>query len=201
MTFTQEQITVAITQCQAGSDFDRHFLTIHDCYYRQILGFFRGRQDLTEADCEELTQEVLIHVYRNIERFRHESRFGTWLWAINMNVLRDHWRKQGAAFRSGNANTVSIESFNEETEQLALEIADLAPNALDRLVDGELLTNLREAINSLPRQMRNCMRHRVQGRTYQEIADLMGLDRGAVSKHLFDARDRIKTYLKERYAG
>ena len=198
MNCTLEQITLAVAECQAGNNFDENFRTIFVCCYGKVLRFFQ-KHNLRAADCEDLTQEVFLRVYRNITHVRNPAAFMAWLWMIVRRVFFDYL----AEHRLTNAMFLSLESFNEEDEQFALDVADLSleSNPQEMVLDDEFEKIYWEAVNSLPGQMRNCTWHYLQGCTYQQIADLMGLSRGAVSKHLFDARAKIKAYLKRRYGG
>lgn len=199
MNCTKEELKLVIAECQAVNEPDEEFRPIFECYYGRVLGFFRSK-NLRPEDCEELTQEVFLIVSRKIKLFGHRSSFTTWLWAVMNHHLIDHFRKQR---RTNQVRHALPEDFNEEHEQLARDIVDLSlkSNPHERAVDHEFEQIFREAINSLPPKMRNCMLLRLQGYTYEEIARLTEIDRGTVSKHLYDARTKIKDYLKRRFEG
>ena len=197
MNCTKEQIELVIAECQAKSEPGESFRPILDCYYKRVLQFFQAKNTKPE-DCDDLTQDVFVRVYRKIGGFRGESAFPTWLLAIAENRLRDYFRRQR---RINQREQALSESFNEEHEQFAQDIVDLSlgSNPQERTLDEEFEKNYEDAVNSLPRQMRRCMLFCLQGYTYQQIADLMGLSRGAVSKHLSDARAKIAAYLRRIY--
>ena len=200
MNCTKERIESVIAECQAVDEPDEEFRPIFECYYGWVLGFLRSRTSLQPEDCEDLTQEVFLIVSRKIKLFGHRSSFKTWLWAIMNHHLSDYFRNQR---RTNQARHALPESFNEEHEQLARDIVDLSSesNPHERALDHEFEQIFREAVNSLPPKMRNCMLLRLQGYTYEEIARLTQIDRGTVSKHLYDARGKIKDYLKRRFEG
>lgn len=200
MNCTKEQIKLVIAECQAVNEPGEKFRPIFDCYYERVLGFLRSRRSLRPEDCEDLTQEVFLRVYRHIRAFRGEAAFTTWLLTIARNRFLDYLDEQGLNNQAGHALP---ESFNEEHEQLARDIVDLSleSNPHEKALDQEFKKIYREAINSLPPKMRNCMLLRLQGYTYKEIARLTEIDRGTVSKHLHDARAKIKAYLKRRFEG
>lgn len=197
MNCTKEQIDLVIAKCQATNKPGENFRPIFECYYPIVLRFFQ-RQNLKTADCEDLTQDVFLRVYRHIGSFRGESAFATWLFVIARRRFLDYLHEQGLTQQVGLERP---ESENEDDEQLALDIVDLSleSNPHDMALDGEFKKIYREAVDSLPGQMRSCTWLRLQGHTYQIIADRLGLSRGAVSKHLYDARGKIKAYLKRRY--
>jgi len=201
MNCTNEQINLAIAKCQAVTEPGENFRPIFDCYYQKVLRYFKAQNNVRAEDCEDLTQEVFLLVYKNIKQFRKDAAFTTWLRPIMRNHLVDYLRKQGLTKQTKHAMPISLESFNEEHEQLALDIVELSlrSNPHEMNLDDEFKKICRDAINSLPGQMRSCTWLRLQGHTYKKIADHLGLSRGAVSKHLHDARAKIKVYLKRRY--
>lgn len=51
------------------------------------------------ADADDLTQDVLVHMIRRLDRYGGRSAFTTWLYAVTRNTVRDHLRARpsGAA--------------------------------------------------------------------------------------------------------
>jgi len=67
-------------------------------YTPLIRGWLRGR-DLDEADVDDLTQEIMAVLVREVPSFRHNGRpgaFRTWLKTITVHRLRDFWRARQA---------------------------------------------------------------------------------------------------------
>jgi RNA polymerase sigma-70 factor, ECF subfamily len=200
MNCTKEQIESAIAERQAGNNPGEKFRPIFECYYERVIRYFKAQRILKAADCEDLTQDVFLRVYRHIGGFRNEASFTTWVLTIARNRFFDYLREQRLTNQAGHAKP---ESFNEEHEQLARDIVDLSleSNPREMILEKEFTKIYREALNSLPGQMCSCLLLRLEGYTYQQIADRLELNRGTVSKHLYDARAKIKAYLKRRYGG
>jgi RNA polymerase sigma-70 factor (ECF subfamily) len=203
MNCTKEQIDLTLAKCQAANTPGENFRPIFDCYYPMVLRYFKAQNNVRPEDCEDLTQEVFVLVYNNVKDFRRDAAFTTWLRRIMTNHLVDYLRKNGLTKDAKHAPPVSLDSFYEDGDQLALDVVELSldSNPQEMALDGEFKTIYWEALNSLPPQMRSCILLRLQEHTYQEIADQLRLTSGAVSKHLHDGRLRIQTYLKRRYAG
>ena len=71
---------------KAGSElFDRHFLSLRR--------FFRNKVS-DESEADELLQRSFMGCVSGVERFREESSFRTWLFAVAHNVLREHLRER-----------------------------------------------------------------------------------------------------------
>jgi RNA polymerase sigma-70 factor (ECF subfamily) len=79
-----------ITRAQAGDEtaftelFRRHRGDVTRLVYR-VIG--------PSADVEDVVQDVFVHVYRSLPRFRGDSKFSTWLYRLTVNVARMHLRR------------------------------------------------------------------------------------------------------------
>ena len=127
---------------------------------------------LNEELVEEATQDTLIAVAESIHKFRSESRFTTWLYSIARNVAIGHLRK-----------------MNPESP---LDVADeeAAAGAGRRLssVVAER-TAIQAAIEQLPPHYRDTVMLRdVERRSYEEIADALGIELNTVRSRLARGR-------------
>lgn len=127
---------------------------------------------LNEELVEEATQDTLIAVAESIHKFRSESRFTTWLYSIARNVAIGHLRK-----------------MNPESP---LDVADeeAAAGAGRRLssVVAER-TAIQYAIEQLPPHYRDTVMLRdVERRSYEEIAEALGIELNTVRSRLARGR-------------
>lgn len=145
-----------------------------------------------KLDAEEVVQDAFLKVYKNLEKFRGDSSFTTWLYRIVTNLSRNkyHWhRRRGAEVNislSGNYRT-------EEGPQMDMEIPDekLEPRkALEGKETGMKLTN---AIKRLPEKLKEVilLRH-IEDMSYAGIADLLKCELGTVKSRLARAREALK---------
>src|SRR5437763_17174365 len=73
------------------SDEPGAFAELVACHGRRIFArFFRSFQDRQEA--EDLTQDVLLRLYRSRQRYEPRAKFSTWLFPITQNVARNAFR-------------------------------------------------------------------------------------------------------------
>ncbi len=71
--------------------------------YTPLIGSWLRRQGVSAEDAEDLSQEVLGIVVREVSRFRHNGRAGafrTWLRTITANCLRQAWRSRRLGLRA-----------------------------------------------------------------------------------------------------
>lgn len=155
--------------------------------YSMIAGMVRDREE-----AHDLTQDAFVKAFRNLERFRLEASFYTWLYRIAKNLTIDWLRKQKrrrtdefdegiAARESGGtiADSHLKESPGRELERSRLK---------DRIFDAmETLT---------PEHRQIILLREVEGFSYKEISDVMGIPEGTVMSRLFYARRKLQGILK-----
>jgi RNA polymerase sigma-70 factor (ECF subfamily) len=178
---------------------EEDFPLIFSRFKQSIYNFFANR-GFSKEESRDLAQETFLQTFRSLDRFRGESSFETWLFAIAKNVWRLEIRRRSRAKNSG--QEISLDEFAEHGQLPVPEGKDAAPGEpeepLDRFLGKERARLLRVAIADLPGQMRNCLLLRlVHGLKYEEIATVLHVSVGTVKSQLSDARVR----LRERLAG
>ena len=138
-------------------------------------------------DAEDIAQDVVIKVYRSLDRFRQDAQLSSWMYRIVMNACIDHRRRQQPA---------GAAPFGEEAEHKMLNTAEEAPGPEARAYAGELGQVLESEIGRLPKGQRIVfvMRHH-QGMKLCEIADALGLAEGTVKRQLHAAVHRLRQAL------
>lgn len=126
---------------------------------------------LDAAEAEDLSQEIFVSAWRNLGRFRGESNFSTWLFALARNACVDRARR---------ARRRPLVGLPEH----AAELAALEPSAAG-IDAGEVFAAARGL--SLPLRQALLLRD-LQGLSYEEIADLEGVPVGTVRSRIAAAR-------------
>jgi RNA polymerase sigma-70 factor (ECF subfamily) len=162
----------------------------------RLFRFFRGKGFSVE-DSKDLTQDVLLRVFSNINTFRGSS-FGRWVFAIAVNTFRNEVRRRHTGSRE--AQEDSLEEILEENPGSLADHQGIGsspqPDALDGIVERERVNALQKVISKMPHQMQMCCHLRYsRGMKYREIAVLMKISIGAVKAHLHQARQRLKEEL------
>ena len=143
---------------------------------------------------EDLVQETFIKVLNAIERYRPEFKFSSWIFKIANNATIDHLRRK-------ELTTLSLEggpdaTTQDQLEATALQLGDSSESQLEELEGRELGTAIERAISQLRPEYRSCiiLRH-IEGRPYDEIADVLGLPIGTVKTYIHRARAELKEAL------
>ena len=148
-------------------------------------------------DAFDISQEVFIKVYRSLRKFRGDCRFFTWLYRITMNTVKDYIRSQKRR------KTVSLSDYDEDeenpsgTRDIPDEGAEADPEEMTEKKERREL--VRQAIGQLSEDHRTVVTLRdMEGYSYEEIAEMLGLEIGTVKSRLNRARLAIKEYLLDR---
>jgi RNA polymerase sigma-70 factor (ECF subfamily) len=131
----------------------------------------------------DLVQASFVKAYTNIAHCRDPDRFGAWLYRILANACKDH-------LKSKRRRDVSLE------DQTNLADASVTPaTALER---SELRAVLNGAIAKLPESLREAfvLKH-VEGRSYEEIAELLDTSVPALKMRVHRAREALKDALEQ----
>jgi RNA polymerase sigma-70 factor (ECF subfamily) len=143
---------------------------------------------------EDLAQETFVKALNAIDSYRPEFKFSSWIFKIANNAAIDHLRRR-------ELDTLSLEgSPHAETpeaiEATALQIGDRQESPLDEVEARELGGEIEAAIARLRPEYRSCilLRH-VEGRAYEEIAEILGLPLGTVKTYIHRARNELRREL------
>jgi RNA polymerase sigma-70 factor (ECF subfamily) len=145
---------------------------------------------------EDLAQETFVKALNAIESYRPEFKFSSWIFKIANNAAIDQLRRR-------ELDTLSLDgSPNAETadavEATALQISDRKETPLDELEARELGGAIEDAIARLRPEYRACilLRH-VEGRPYEEIAEMLSLPLGTVKTYIHRARNELRMALED----
>lgn len=162
-------------------------------YERPIFSLvFRMVRDRELA--EDLAQETFVKALNAIESYRPEFKFSSWIFKIANNAAIDHLRRR-------ELDTLSLDgSPHAETpeamEATALQIGNRLESPLDAVEAKELGGAIEAAIGRLRPEYRSCilLRH-VEGRAYEEIAEILNLPLGTVKTYIHRARNELRQSL------
>jgi RNA polymerase sigma-70 factor (ECF subfamily) len=129
-------------------------------------------------DAEDVTQEVLIKIFKNIGRLRNEERFTTWLYRITLHASWDFVRE----FHIGPGGKED-ELYRDST----------APPASDGLERKEIReTVLRHLKGLAPNERMVFVLRDIEELEVKKIAKIMSISRITVRRHLSNARMKLR---------
>jgi len=177
---TDEQLVERARSARAGDlrAFDE-LVRRHQSRVRTNCRFLTG----SEEDAQDLSQEVFVKAYFNLERFEGRAAFGTWVQRIKVNHCLNHIRKRrGWTF-------VDVEDPAVAGEEPLRDTA--------RADDATRARETRERIGGVLDRMSGTLRvplllRDLDGLSYQEIADRLGLGLSAVKMRIARAREEFR---------
>jgi RNA polymerase sigma-70 factor, ECF subfamily len=166
-----------------------------DLYSPLIDGWLR-RHGVSAEDAEDLTQEVLRVVIREVSRFRHNGRAGafrTWLRTITINCLRQSWRSRRSLVQA--TGSPDIAAMLDQLEDPASDLSRL----WDQEHDQHVLQRLLELIEPdfQPATWRAFRRQVLDGASPETVAAELGLTVNAV----LISKSRVLSRLRRNAAG
>ena len=147
-----------------------------------------------EEYSHDLTQEVLLRVYRNIDRYQHNYAFYTWVYRITANCCIDFLRRKKR--QPADLAVTPMVGSHDFDENWQPELPDERFRPDDTVMQKELGEVIRCAIGRLPEKLgRVLMLRDVEGYSYDEIAQTLGCTGGTVKSRLFRARAQLRERL------
>ncbi len=185
-----------VIQAKQG-DF-RAFTQLVDAHKAKIFALAR-RLAGNEQDAEDIVQESLLKAIDNIDTFRGEASFGTWLFSIALNEARGHLaRQKRQELRSIEEYLPSQDSHNTDvtTGQRLSDWEDphtkLESEELQRIIDQGLF--------DLPYIYREAFVLRyVEDLPVKEVADMIGQSEAATKSRILRARLALRDYLARQF--
>jgi RNA polymerase sigma-70 factor (ECF subfamily) len=156
-------------------------------YHVRLLNFvYRTIGDRERA--EDLVQETFIRVYRHLHRFDQSRKFSTWVYTIAGNLAKNELRN-----RSRNP-LVLFQTLKSswDADHRPLEWEDNTYRPDDLFRKRHLRETIDKAVAQLPDHHRIVFVLReLEGKTYEEIADITGVNLGTVKSRLNRARNNF----------
>lgn len=140
-------------------------------------------------DARDCAQEAMVKAWRSLPQYRQDCALETWLYRIAASCCMDFLRRQKR-------------HATESTDALAesgFDPADPSPQPEETAICRDEKHQLRQAIDQLPEDMRTALiLSAVEGRKYEEIAQITGVASGTVKSRINRARQRLAEILHRR---
>jgi RNA polymerase sigma-70 factor, ECF subfamily len=157
-------------------------------YKNRLMNFvYRFVKDFDVA--EDIVQETFLRVFRKRHEYKAIANFSTWIFTIAGNLAKSELR------RRKRWKFLSIDAVNEDEKTFELPDTGMEP---DRVTSVKMLEeSVQSAIDSLKSKYKEALILRdVEGMSYQQISDIVGVPVGTVKSRVNRARLRIQKKLK-----
>ncbi len=151
-----------------------------------------------ENDAREIVQDAFLRVFKGLASFQGGSSFFTWLYRIVTNLSIDLIRKPGRGLGELGERRVEADLDSEPEFPLLSRVDGADPVEIVRR--QEIAARLQAALDALPSYHRGVIVMReVEGLSYEEMAQAMGVSKGTIMSRLFHARQKLQRALVDCY--
>ncbi len=153
--------------------------------YKDKIYWHARRMTGNHLDADEIVQEVLLVIYKNLKNFQFKSSLYTWIYKItstrSLNFLKRRKIKE----------LLSLEDQSEKLQQSSNDI-------LDNIEIKEKLARIDEVLQKLPAKQREIFILRnYENLSYKEISEITGKSIGALKSNYFHSANKIIEKMKK----
>ena len=175
---------VFVNEMKAGNEmaFEAMVLKYQSKLMSSLVGYTKSRDQ-----AEELCQKTFIRVWQKIDSFRGDSALFTWIYRIGINLAKNDF---ASSFTKTSKMTDSLDQGEHDVPQhLSPETALIAIESENRIMDF---------IQTLDTDTKTSFTLReIEGRTYDEIAEILKCPIGTVRSRIFRARQLILEFMNQ----
>ena len=150
--------------------------------YASLFSFTKSRED-----SEDLAQQTFIKVWKQLDTFRGDSAFFTWVYRIAINLAK---------------NFVVSSNYKKQRSNIPMESLNIDFSSFDDveevIIHNESMDKISNYINTLPESLKTAFTLREsEGKSYEEISVITDTPIGTVRSRIFRARESIIEYMKK----
>ena len=175
---------------RVGEDDERAFAELVRRFQGRVMNLVS--RVLNDRECgDDIAQEVFVRVYVHRRNYRRGSKFSTWLFTIAANLAKNEIRR-----RVRRRNWFSLNALQDMLKDSAIQLADPTEGRESRMEREQLQEAMGRAIATVPEKYRLALVLRdIDGLTYEEIAQVLGIPGGTVRSRINRARGMLKRKL------
>ena len=150
--------------------------------YATLFSFTKSKED-----SEDLSQQTFIKVWQQLESFRGDSAFFTWVYRIAINLAKNFVASSG----------YKKQKINTSIEQAEIDISSFE-DIESAVIHKQSLKEIKNFINTLPESLKTAFTLReVEGRSYEDISVITDTPIGTVRSRIFRARESIIDFMQK----
>ncbi len=170
------------------------FNHLMDDYFKKIYNIAFRMADNAD-DAADMTQEIMLKLFKNISSFSGNSKFSTWVYRVATNTCLDELKKL-----KRHKNYSIDKDIETDDGDFSYEVEDTSPVPETLAEQKELKTIVASAIGMLnPDHKAVLVLRDIQGFSYDEIARIVGCTEGTVKSRISRARAQLKIIIENNF--
>ena len=150
--------------------------------YATLFSFTKSKED-----SEDLSQQTFIKVWQQLDSFRGDSAFFTWVYRIAINLAKNFVASSG----------YKKQKINTSIEQAEIDISSFQ-DIESAVIHKQSLKEIKNFINTLPESLKTAFTLReVEERSYEDISLITDTPIGTVRSRIFRARESIIDFMQK----
>jgi len=150
------------------------------------------------SDCQDLSQDIFLSVYKNLPAFRGQSSFSTWIYRLSVNRCLDWCRKRKRAQAYIHKHAVPCDDESSILDRIPSD----SRTPEEELVQKEEEQSLHRAIALLPDKYKTVIiMYHFQNLSYKEIGEILSLPTRTVETQLYRAKQQLRKILTREEGG
>lgn len=143
-----------------------------------------------KVDFDDLYQEILIQLWKSFNRFEGKAKLSTWIYRVALNTALTFTKKKKRGPQLSEVNSWVINKIDESVEDLAYEQEQ-----------QQRIDLLYACINELAKDERALILLHLEGKSYEESAEIMGITSNYVGVKIIRIKKRLYKLLSEKGYG
>ena len=177
--FSDSDLKELVLQLQHGDEsaFNKLYLYYSTPLYKKINSIVKD-----ESISDEILQDLFLKVWEKKDSIKIEHSFAAFLYTVANNLVYDYLRK--------------VSKDKRLQARLMINAVDYYLQIEEQLIGKETNAIIQQAISQLSEQRRNVfILCKLEGRSYQEAADILGVSVSTINSHIVNSTRFIKKYL------
>lgn len=142
--------------------------------------------------CNDVVQETMIRFYRNKDSYKSIAKFSTWIYTIATNLAKTEYQ------RRRRRQIFSISSHRDENDNFEIPDESKRPDVIvDSTIKEKIIQKALLKVSSTYREA--VLLRDIQELSYEEIAEIMGIEVGTVKSKINRGRMQLQKLLKDIY--
>lgn len=164
----------------------KHIIAEHNGILYKIARSYASEK----VDFDDLYQEMLIQLWNSFARFQGRAKVSTWIYRVALNTALTFTKKKRRKLPTTEVTAWMMEKVDDGAEDLDLERKQ-----------QQKIDLLYQSINELPKDERALILLHLEGKSYEESAEIMGITTNYVGVKIMRIKKRLYKLLSEKGYG